>query len=64
MSVAIIEYGLMLLGVLALNLFVISQLSRATMANFTTVQGSDYLQVGFTLTVCCTVSSSGQHMAM
>ena len=44
-AVAIIEYFLVLLGVLLLNLYLISQLSRATMSDFNTVSGSDYLQV-------------------
>ena len=61
MSVAVIEYVLMLLGVLALNLFFISQLSRATIADFTSVQGSDYLQVCFTPLAHCTVRCQGSH---
>ena len=44
-SAAITEYVLMLLGVLLLNLFLISQLSRATLGDFALVQGSDYLSV-------------------
>ena len=43
---AVAEYVFMLLCELALNGYLIAQLSQATMTDFTTVQGSDYLQVG------------------
>ena len=44
-GMAITQYLFMLLGVLVLNMYLISQLSRATMTDFTTVSGSDYLSV-------------------
>ena len=42
---AIAEYIFMLLAQLLLNVYLIVQLSRATMHDFAAVQGSDYLQV-------------------
>ena len=44
-GMAVAQYLFMLLGVLLLNMYLISQLSRSTMADFTTVSGSDYLSV-------------------